>query len=110
MGYNFTERLRRVTRLAILPIGYWHGFPVALSSVGEILVNGRRARVVGRVSMDLITADVTGITCKVGDRVTLIGPNGRDTVSATEFAARIPATHHYEVLTRLNPLMERRVV
>ena len=110
VGYNFTERLRRVTRLAILPIGYWHGFPVALSSVGEILVNGRRARVVGRVSMDLITADVTGITCKVGDRVTLIGPNGRDTVSATEFAARIPATHHYEVLTRLNPLMERRVV
>lgn len=110
VGYNFTERLRRATRLAILPIGYWHGFPVALSSVGEVLIKGRRARVIGRVSMDLITVDVTGIPCKVGDTVTLIGSDGKDNISAQEFAARMPATHHYEVMTRLNPLMERRVV
>jgi alanine racemase len=60
--------------------------------------------------MDLITVDVTGIPCRVGDTVTLIGSDGKDNVSALEFAARMPATHHYEVLTRLNPLMERRVV
>lgn len=110
VGYNFTERLRRNTRLAILPIGYWHGFPVALSSVGDVLVKGRRARVIGRVSMDLVAVDVTGIPCRVGDVVTLIGADGKDNITALEFAARMPATHHYEVLTRLNPLMDRRVV
>lgn len=110
VGYNFTERLRRTTRLAILPIGYWHGFPVALSSVGEVLIKGRRARVVGRVSMDLVAVDATGIPCRVGDVVTLVGESGKDSIDALEFAARMPATHHYEVLTRLNPLMERRVV
>jgi alanine racemase len=110
VGYNFTERLRRTTRLAILPIGYWHGFPVALSGVGEVLIKGRRARVVGRVSMDLVAVDVTGIPCKVGDTVTLIGRNGKDSISAWEFASRMPSTHHYEILTRLNPLMERKIV
>jgi alanine racemase len=60
--------------------------------------------------MDLVVVDVTGISCKVGDVVTLIGSNGKDDISALEFAARMPATHHYEVLTRLNPLMERRIV
>lgn len=110
VGYNFTERLQRATKLAILPIGYWHGFPVALSSVGQVLVKVRRARVVGRVSMDLVAIDVTGIPCKVGDMVTLIGADGKDTINAWEFAARMPATHHYEILTRLNPLMDRRIV
>jgi alanine racemase len=109
VGYSFTERLRRRTRLAVLPVGYWHGLPVALSGAGQVLIRGRRARVLGRVSMDLTVVDVTDIACKVGDAVTLIGADGKDMIPAWEFAARIPATHHYEVLTRLNPLMERRV-
>ncbi|MEK7608725.1 MAG: alanine racemase [Patescibacteria group bacterium] len=110
VGYNLTERLRRATRIAILPVGYWNGFPVALSRVGEVAIRGRRARVLGRVSMDIVVVDATGIPCRVGDIVTLIGSDGKEHIDALEIASRMPATHHYEVLTRLNPLMERRVV
>lgn len=110
VGYDITERLRRNTKLAVLPIGYWNGFPRALSSIGQVLVKGRRARVIGRVSMDLVTVDVTGINCKVGDRVTIIGADGKDAIAAWEFAGRMAGTSQYEVLTRLNPLMERRIV
>ena len=95
--------------MAVLPIGYWHGFPRSLSSVGRVLVNGTFARVLGRVSMDLTAIDVTEAKCKPGDIVTLIGREGVHDLRATELA-RMSDTHHYEFLTRLNPLIERVLV
>ncbi|MEK9173619.1 MAG: alanine racemase, partial [Patescibacteria group bacterium] len=106
VGYDLVERVSRPTKIAILPIGYWHGLPRALSSVGEVLINGRRARILGRVSMDLTVVDVTGIKCQVGDIATLIGKDGVEEISAEEMA-RLAQTSHYEIVTRLNPLMER---
>src|SRR3989344_976506 len=73
IGYDLVERVSRVGKMAVLPIGYWHGFPRNLSGMGEVLINGRRARVLGRISMDLIVVDITGISCKAGDRATIIG-------------------------------------
>ena len=109
IGYDLTERLRRRTKLAVLPVGYWHGFSRSLSGpVGEVLVRGKRAPVLGRVSMDLVVVDVTGIGCDVGDRVTLIGRDGKEEIKAPEVAGRA-GTIHYEFLTRLNPLIERRI-
>ena len=87
-------------------IGYWHGFDRRLSGVGEVLVNGRRARVLGKVSMDLIVVDVTGIKCKFGDRVTLVGRQGKEEITLYEMARKI-GTSHYEAITRINPLIER---
>ncbi len=110
VGYDLVERVHRPTKIAVLPIGYWHGLPRALSTIGEVLINGRRARILGRVSMDLTVVDVAGVKCQVGDIATLIGKDGQDEISAYEFAAKAGGASHYEIVTRLNPLMERILI
>jgi alanine racemase len=109
VGYDSTEALTRDSLLAVCPIGYWHGMPRALSSVGEVLVNGKRAKIIGRVSMDMITIDVTDCNAAFGDTVTLIGHDGHDEVTAEELAAHAK-TSAYEIVTRLNPLIKRIMV
>ncbi|MEK7076884.1 MAG: alanine racemase, partial [Patescibacteria group bacterium] len=109
IGYDLAERATRRTKMAILPIGYWHGFPRALSGIGEVIMRGKRSRVLGRVSMDLLAVDVSGIKCNAGDRGTLIGKDGGEELAAFD-VARNAGTIHYELLTRLNPLMERTLV
>lgn len=107
VGYDCTELLMRETKLAVIPIGYWHGFPRLLSSKGRALIRGKTARVVGRVSMDMIVVDVTDIPNVVsGDVATLIGKDGKELITAGELA-QFGATTHYEIVTRLNPLMKR---
>jgi alanine racemase len=106
VGYDLVERVSRPTKIAVLPIGYWHGYPRALSSVGQVLIRGRRSKVLGRVSMDMIVVDVTGTPAKFGDVATLIGRDGKESVTAQEFAASAGASY-YEILTRINPLIER---
>jgi alanine racemase len=108
VGYDLSERVPCGTRMAILPLGYWHGFPRALSGVGEVLVNGKRARVLGKVSMDVTAIALRG-RARPGDVATIIGRAGDAEISASEPAQKT-GTIHYEFLTRLNPLMERVVV
>jgi len=109
VGYDLTERLSKKTKLAVIPIGYWHGYDRGLSGIGEVLIRGRRCRVVGRVSMDLIVVDATGTGVKVGDTAALIGRQKSQEVTAYEVAQK-GATTHYEVVTRINPLIERVIV
>ena len=107
VGYDLTETLRRDTVMGICPIGYWHGFPRNLSSIGYVIVRGKKSRVVGRVSMDMINVDLTEIDgAKVGDEVTLIGQDGEEVVSVEDIASAV-ANSTYEVITRLNPLIKR---
>ena len=108
VGYDLTERVPRETMMAVLPVGYWHGFPRALSSMGEVIVNGKRARVLGRVSMDM-TVVALAAAARAGDVATLIGRDGQDEIFAWEPSQK-SGTTHYEFLTRLNPLMERVIV
>jgi alanine racemase len=105
VGYDLTMRVPRDTMMAVLPIGYWHGFPRALSNTGEVAIRGEYSRVLGRVSMDLLAVTAPRGT-KVGDVVTLIGRDGHVVILA-EDAAQKAGTTAYEFLTRLNPLMER---
>lgn len=110
IGYEGTEVLWRDSRIGICPIGYWHGYPRALSSLGHVLVRGKRARVLGRVSMDMITVDLTDIPEALsGDTVTLIGVDGDGSIPAAWLASLIDMSP-YELLTRLNPLIRRRAV
>lgn len=110
VGYDFTEELACDSVLAVCPIGYWHGFPRALSSVGHVLVRGRRARVIGRVSMDMITIDVTDVPeVLVFDEVVIIGAQGGGEITA-ERIADLSDTSSYEIVTRINPLIKRIVV
>jgi len=107
IGYDRTERVDRASRIAICPVGYWHGYPRALSSVGQVLVRAKRARVLGRVSMDMIAVDVTDIVgVQAGDRVTLIGKDGKEEVTANELA-KCAGTVNYEIVTRINPRIRR---
>src|SRR3989338_3719675 len=77
VGYGLTEELKRDSVLAIVPIGYWHGYPRFLSSIGYGIIGGRRAKVVGRVSMDMTIFDVTDIKgVKPQAEVVLIGRQG----------------------------------
>lgn len=107
VGYDLTHRVQRPTAIAVCPVGYWHGYPRALSNKAEVLVRGKRAPVLGRVSMDMIVIDVTDIpSVRMGDEVVLIGKSGKEEVSA-DLLAHLSGTTAYEILTRLNPLMKR---
>lgn len=106
-GYGFTEKVSRDTHFAVIPVGYWHGYSRSLSSVGHVLIQGRRAKVLGVISMDILVVDVTSIEkIKVGDRVTLIGVDGEDEITVEELALK-SGTTNYEMITRINPLIKK---
>jgi len=109
IGYDMTEKVTKPTTYALLPLGYWHGISRSLSGKGMVLINGKRARILGRVSMDMVVVDVSGISCKTGDTATIIGKSGNDEILARDIA-ELSGTSHYEFLTRLNPLMEKIIV
>ena len=107
IGYDCTETLERDSLVGVCPIGYWHGYPRTLSSIGHVIVKGKKARILGRVSMDMISVDLTDISDAVaGDHVTLIGNDGKENVTANEIAD-LSDTSYYEIVTRLNPLIKR---
>lgn len=110
IGYDGTCVLSRESRIAVVPVGYWHGFPRLLSNKARVIVGGKFAPVIGRVSMDMISIDVTDIpNVFMGSIVTLLGRDGECVIDAREHA-KLTRTTPYEVVTRLNPLIERRVV
>ncbi len=87
LGYGGTFVTKRESRIGILPIGYADGYPRLVSNKGSVLVRGKRAPVVGRISMDLTLVDVTDIPeCVMGDEVVLIGSQGEDWLRAEEVA------------------------
>jgi len=101
IGYNRTYVTSGTTRIATIPVGYGDGYGVILSNKGEALIRGRRAPIIGRVSMDMCTVDVTHIPeCALGDEVVLMGRQGDEYISANEVAAKAN-TISYEVLCAL---------
>lgn len=84
--------------IATLPVGYADGYSRQFSNRADVLINGQRAKVVGRVCMDMFMVDVTDIPgVEVGDEAVLIGAQGDQRIDAGELAA-IAQTIHYEVL------------
>jgi alanine racemase len=101
IGYGRTYITTKKTRIATIPVGYGDGYGFILSNLGEALVSGKRVPIVGRVSMDLCTIDITSISdCAVGDEVVLLGKQGNEYISANEIAFRAK-TISYEVLCAL---------
>jgi len=106
-GYDLSERLTKKSTVAILPIGYWYGYPRALSGIGKVLIKGKEAKVLGRISMGMTVVDISGIpNVKAGDRVVIIGKQKGKNVSADDLAD-LSETINYEITTRLNPLIKR---
>jgi alanine racemase len=103
IGYGTTFHTSRPSRIATLPVGYADGYDRLLSNNAEVLIRGKRAPVVGRVSMDLVTIDVTDIPdAAVGDEVILLG----DDITAEELAKR-SQTISYEVFCRISARVPR---
>jgi len=109
VGYDLSEKLSRRSRLAILPVGYWHGYPRALSGAGRVGIRNRLAKVAGRVSMDLVVIDATETSLRPQEAVLLLGRSGKLNIAAEELAEKCN-TISYEILTRLNPLIERVII
>lgn len=103
IGYGTTFHTKRESRIATLPVGYADGFNRLQSNNGSVLIRGHRAPIVGRVSMDLVTIDVTDIAnAALGDEVTLLG----DGITADEIASRIN-TISYEVFCSITARVPR---
>lgn len=110
-GYGSTWRASRVSRIATIPMGYADGVNRSLSNVGRVLVRGRSCPIVGNISMDLVTVDVTaipGVTLR--DEVVLLGAQtgalGSDTIT-TEEIAHASGTIPWEVLTGISRRVPR---
>jgi alanine racemase len=107
VGYGTTFHTGRASRIATLPVGYADGYNRRLSNRGEVLVRGQRAPVVGRVSMDLVTIDVTGIPeAAVGDEAVLLGRQQGEEINVEELAAKLD-TISYEVFCGISARVPR---
>jgi len=105
VGYGATYSAQAGTRIATVGIGYADGYPWSLGNRGIAAINGHRVPVVGRISMDLITLDVSGVPDKFvqpGDMVDLIGPD-----ISLEEVAELAGTISYEILTGLGQRASR---
>lgn len=110
VGYGGTFRTTRETKLAVLPLGYFDGYARDFSNASFVIIKGQRAPVRGRVAMDFVMTDVTDIPdVNVEDEVVLLGKDGSESVAADDLAA-LAGTIHYEIVTRINPLIPRIVV
>jgi alanine racemase len=107
VSYGGTWKAERSTLVATLPVGYAHGYMRALSNKAELLIRGRRAKVIGRITMEDLMADVTEVPgVSLGDEVTLIGRQGGEKVTAEELARRA-RTIPYEIFVALSPRIPR---
>jgi alanine racemase len=109
VGYGHTFITPRESLIGVLPVGYADGYRRGLQHGGEVIVRGVRAPVVGAVSMDLTTIDVTDIAgASVGDEVILWGESGGEVISVND-VARLAQTISYEMLCTVGKRVPRVV-
>ena len=106
IGYGGRFVARRPTTMAIVPAGYADGLDTRLEGRGCVLVRGRRAPIVGSVSMDVCAVDVTGMDVQPGDEVVITGRQGGDQITVAEMAGWV-STIPYELLCRVGARVER---
>ena len=103
MGYSRKGKLKRDSRIAVLPIGYADGLDRHLGNGhAYCLVNGQRAPYVGNICMDVCMIDVTDIPCREGDTAVIFGP-GLSPTTLAEVVETIP----YEILTSVSNRVKR---
>jgi alanine racemase len=107
VGYGGIFRTTQPTRIAVLAAGYADGVPHRLSNKGQVIVNGHLAPIIGAISMDLTTIDVTHCSpIAVGDPVTLLGSEGGVSIDAQQIA-RVAGTISYSVLCGIHARVKR---
>ena len=110
VGYGTTYLVKNDTRIAVVPVGYAHGYSRSLSNQGRVLIHGKQLSVIGTVNMNLILVDLTeSPETQIGDEVVLIGKQGNASISVASFG-EFTNQLNYELLTRLPLNIPRRVV
>lgn len=107
LGYGRTWCLAKPTKVATISAGYADGLPLALTNRGHVLINGRPCPVIGRISMDYTTVDVSKAgEVSPGDEVTALGGSGRFAVTPDDWAA-LKGTHAYDIICSFGNRVER---
>lgn len=110
VSYGRTYITEAPTKVATVAIGYADGYPRSLSSKGSVLIRGKRAPIIGRICMDQMMVDVTGIDgVAVEDIVTLIGKDGDEYISVEELS-ELSGRFNYEFVCDLSERVERKYV
>lgn len=108
VSYGSTFVTERDSVIATIPVGYGDGYPRSLSNKGSVLIHGKRAPIVGRVCMDQFMVDVSALPdVKIGDRVTLVGADGKNTISVEEVAGSDPYSFNYEFVCGISRRVPR---
>ena len=109
LGYGRTWCLAKPTKVATVSAGYADGLPLALTNRGFVFIGGRRCKIIGRISMDYTTVDVSGVkSVKPGDEVVCFGRCGKDSITPDDWAA-LKGTHAYDIICSLGNRVERVV-
>ncbi len=109
LGYGRTWCLAAPAKVATISAGYADGLPLALTNRGFVFIGGRRCKIIGRISMDYTTVDVTDVPgVKPGDEVVCFGRCGRDSITPDDWAA-LKGTHAYDVICSLGTRVQRLV-
>jgi alanine racemase len=106
VGYGVRFRAEEPRTMAVVPAGYADGLDLRLAGRGAVLIRGRRAPIVGAVSMDMISVDVTGLDVAPGDEVIILGSQGDDRIDVRELAATI-GTIPWEIVCRIGSRIQR---
>ena len=106
VGYGMRFMAESPRNIAVIPAGYADGLDLRLAGRGVVLIGGARAPIVGAVSMDMLSADVTGLNVSPGDEVVILGSQGADRVDVREMAATI-GTIPWEISCRVGSRIER---
>lgn len=109
IGYGTSFMAKRNMKIAVVPIGYCHGYSRSLSNQGRVLIHGQRCTVVGSVNMNMMTVDVTDVDiAKKEDEVVLIGTQKTLAVSVASFSD-FSNQLNYELLTRISTAIPRKI-
>ena len=109
LGYGRTWCLAEKAKIATISAGYADGLPLALTNRAQVFISGKRCKIVGRISMDYTTVDVTGIPdVKAGDEVICFGRSGSDSITPDDWAT-LKGTHAYDIICSLGTRVERVV-
>ena len=107
LGYGRTWCLNASTRVATISAGYADGLPLALTNRGFVFIGGRRCKIIGRISMDYTTVDVSGVPdVKPGDEVICFGSCGKDSITPDDWA-ELKGTHAYDIICTLGNRVQR---
>ena len=108
LGYGRTWCLARPTKVATISAGYADGLPLALTNRGHVLINGAPCPVIGRISMDYTTVDVSKAgDVKAGDEVIALGGKGKYAITPDDWAA-LKGTHAYDIICSFGNRVERQ--